>query len=122
MTTFFLIMRRPPRSYLFPYPTLSRSMVAMLRSCGVADRAAASATAGACSVISRRSEEHTSELQSPYVITYDDFFFNYAATTEILSLSLPDALPIYGDHVAELRRSGQGCGFSHCWRMLGDQP
>src|ERR1051325_7019154 len=41
-----------------------------------------------------RSEENTPELQSPYVIHYAVFFFNYAATTEIYTLSLHDALPI----------------------------
>src|SRR5947209_13023117 len=67
---FFLMIRRPPRSTLFPYTTLFRS------------RSAAEAlppgplgyyTGGACDEITlrdnvaawqRRSEEHTSELQS----------------------------------------------------------
>ena len=47
-----------------------------------------------------RSEEHTSELQSPITISYavfclkKIFFFNDTATTEIYTLSLHDALPI----------------------------
>ena len=46
-----------------------------------------------------RSEEHTSELQSPDCISYAVFcfkkiFFNDTATTEIYTLSLHDALPI----------------------------
>ena len=46
-----------------------------------------------------RSEEHTSELQSPSIISYAVFclkknFFNDTATTEIYTLSLHDALPI----------------------------
>ena len=46
-----------------------------------------------------RSEEHTSELQSPTHISYAVFclkksFFNDTATTEIYTLSLHDALPI----------------------------
>ena len=50
--------------------------------------------------VAKRSEEHTSELQSPYVISYAVFclkkiFFNDTATTEIYTLSLHDALPIY---------------------------
>src|SRR5207248_10209750 len=63
---FFLMIRRPPRSTLFPYTTLFRSSqlgillsaffwtyTAMLFLCGwFVDRF--------------RSEEHTSELQSPY--------------------------------------------------------
>src|ERR1039457_7548695 len=54
---FFLMIRRPPRSTLFPYTTLFRSipwrptrrMVSWART----------------PLISHRSEEHTSELQSP---------------------------------------------------------
>ena len=47
-----------------------------------------------------RSEEHTSELQSRVDIAYAVFclkknFFNDTATTEIYTLSLHDALPIY---------------------------
>src|SRR6266705_3833176 len=61
---FFLMIRRPPRSTLFPYTTLFRS--------GTATPAARPAPRRpACSrrVPTRaptRSEEHTSELQSPY--------------------------------------------------------
>src|SRR5207248_11558157 len=58
---FFLMIRRPPRSTLFPYTTLFRSGVALstwtfkvVLTCE-------------CRRISiSRSEEHTSELQSPY--------------------------------------------------------
>ena len=51
-----------------------------------------------------RSEEHTSELQSPSIISYAVFclkknFFNDTATTEIYTLSLHDALPISADAV-----------------------
>ena len=47
-----------------------------------------------------RSEEHTSELQSRVDISYAVFclkknFFNDTATTEIYTLSLHDALPIF---------------------------
>src|SRR3990167_6942991 len=43
----------------------------------------------------RRSEEHTSELQSQSNLLFHIFFFNDPATTEISTLSLHDALPIY---------------------------
>ena len=48
-----------------------------------------------------RSEEHTSELQSHIgisdaVFCLKKFFFNDTATTEIYTLSLHDALPIFG--------------------------
>src|SRR5437879_8382638 len=64
---FFFIIRRPPRSTLFPYTTLFRSRrsrdgagprtgdEARLRSCRPTTRPRRS----------KRSEEHTSELQSP---------------------------------------------------------
>src|ERR1039458_8751451 len=130
---FFLMIRRPPRSTLFPYTTLFRSWryrVATLPS-----------GAGWRGVRGRhRSEERTSELQSlrhlvcrlllekknihTFSYGYDrlrfikpvfigdtiytirtnlakqpKFFFNDTATTEIYTLSLHDALPIYvGGH------------------------
>src|SRR2546421_1590069 len=55
---FFLMIRRPPRSTLFPYTTLFRSASAP----GSWRSAAPPGSAG--TVPSRRSEEHTSELQS----------------------------------------------------------
>src|SRR2546430_11492991 len=52
------MIRRPPRSTLFPYTTLFRSTLAGLRRPGrLPDRGAAQSSGG-------RSEEHTSELQS----------------------------------------------------------
>src|SRR5204863_7954581 len=66
---FFLMLRRPPRSTLFPYTTLFRSYVALARAAGLPARTAA----GLVPVHGRfyyhawaevRSEEHTSELQS----------------------------------------------------------
>src|ERR1039457_7391014 len=54
---FFLMIRRPPRSTLFPYTTLLRSKPAR---CTFGCRAFPSRF-----VEFRRSEEHTSELQSP---------------------------------------------------------
>src|SRR2546430_12766743 len=67
---FFLMIRRPPRSTLFPYTTLFRSLCAPARALAagrdrdglrrgrvVVERAGARASGS-------RSEEHTSELQS----------------------------------------------------------
>src|SRR6266540_5940453 len=56
---FFLMIRRPPRSTLFPYTTLFRSGRP-----GRGDRAPGSAGESAGPGIVPRSEEHTSELQS----------------------------------------------------------
>src|SRR6266705_5095473 len=55
---FFLMIRRPPRSTLFPYTTLFRSP--WWRWPPDADRSTTPNTS------TTRSEEHTSELQSPY--------------------------------------------------------
>src|SRR5256885_5578038 len=81
---FFLMIRRPPRSPLFPYTTLFRSLQrgvvivdvqnAQLQrlACGrvVAGAAATGDQGGGCQGHGQRaqggrSEEHTSELQSP---------------------------------------------------------
>src|ERR1039457_7537495 len=53
---FFLMIRRPPRSTLFPYTTLFRS----IRVCPATREGGELGNKGP-----RRSEEHTSELQSP---------------------------------------------------------
>src|SRR3990167_8370675 len=87
------MIRRPPRSTLFPYTTLFRSL-------------GKQATAGCVRMLNSdveelysilpegRSEEHTSELQSQSNLVCRLFFFNDTATTEIYTLSLHDALPI----------------------------
>src|SRR2546427_6241921 len=59
------MIRRPPRSTLFPYTTLFRSRWRCRRAAGLADRLHAWPCTGAGLVgRGRRSEEHTSELQS----------------------------------------------------------
>src|SRR5258708_39060923 len=60
---FFLMIRRPPRSTLFPYTTLFRSAAPAWNWCSTTVTTARAAS-GASSARSR-SEEHTSELQSP---------------------------------------------------------
>src|SRR2546426_8791698 len=78
---FFLMIRRPPRSTLFPYTTLFRSWsgarslepaldVWSRRDCLVGGGRAHGASFGIRGVVDLpafvgRSEEHTSELQSP---------------------------------------------------------
>src|SRR5215467_15721928 len=68
---FFLMIRRPPRSTLFPYTTLFRShplgqAVGLQRSHGLGDRRRRDLLdRGQPTDRHRRSEEHTSELQSP---------------------------------------------------------
>src|ERR1035437_10617346 len=53
---FFLMIRRPPRSTLFPYTTLFRSVRSNRWRCGWPK--------SRCQPSNHRSEEHTSELQS----------------------------------------------------------
>src|SRR5438132_4610916 len=60
---FFLMIRRPPRSTLFPYTTLFRSRRRPGGNTAGFERAPRSPACG-CSRQSSRSEEHTSELQS----------------------------------------------------------
>src|SRR5438094_3092994 len=60
---FFLMIRRPPRSTLFPYTTLFRSESVISFSRLGGRRTIAGSSIRPTMV---RSEEHTSELQSPY--------------------------------------------------------
>src|SRR5256885_12783568 len=65
------MIRRPPRSTLFPYTTLFRSFIedqdAGILQQGARDRHALLLAAGElqAALAHHRSEEHTSELQSP---------------------------------------------------------
>src|SRR5436309_13277831 len=63
---FFLMIRRPPRSTLFPYTTLFRSVdkSATRAECGANDRATITCFRFDYGGTLWRSEEHTSELQS----------------------------------------------------------
>src|SRR6476469_10096352 len=64
-TFFFLMIRRPPRSTLFPYTTLFRSLP-QTSARHHRERARRADRPGAPAPRHRlRSEEHTSELQSP---------------------------------------------------------
>src|SRR2546422_6814316 len=67
---FFLMIRRPPRSTLFPYTTLFRSVLGRIRGAVTVPHFARAAAPMLSSLIlgatdrAGRSEEHTSELQS----------------------------------------------------------
>src|SRR5438552_13890716 len=62
---FFLMVRHPPRSTLFPYTTLFRSQVAECIRTHCAPGRRALRTSPGSGAQGARSEEHTSELQSP---------------------------------------------------------
>src|SRR5437867_13225815 len=63
---FFLIIRPPPRSTLFPYTTLFRSVSSKWSGTCSPTRSSMVPAGRWRSRCRRRSEEHTSELQSPY--------------------------------------------------------
>src|SRR6202521_4805554 len=93
MPSFFLMIRRPPRSTLFPYTTLFRSPTRgsdshRARWCEQpGGLQAATPLAG--------GDRKSTRLNSSHLrISYAFFFFNDTATTEIYTLSLHDALPI----------------------------
>src|SRR5438094_4729152 len=60
------MIRPPPRSTLFPYTTLFRSRGGSLRGGAVTETGRTGSSAGRLRLHYARSEEHTSELQSPY--------------------------------------------------------
>src|ERR1051326_7053780 len=98
------MIRRPPRSTLFPYTTLFRSVSVWYLSLTGGET-----TSGSCPVLSKkliagRSGEHTAEIQSHSFISVALVFLNDTAATEIYTLSLHDALPICLGLVLELDR------------------
>src|SRR3990167_5396628 len=98
------MIRRPPRSTLFPYTTLFRSSVWLCAGgCAAADsRRAMGVAAGGQGSRDRKSTRLNSSHSQ---ISYSVFFFNDTATTEIYTLSLHDALPIFC-----LAMRGRMCG------------
>src|SRR3990167_5458764 len=100
MPSFFLMIRRPPRSTLFPYTTLFRSalMTTWLYHSGMSSPFL-TVTPFSSRLASDRKSTRLNSSHSQ--ISYALFFFNDTATTEIYTLSLHDALPIcLDDHLA----------------------
>src|SRR3712207_8376264 len=105
---FFLMIRHPPRSTLFPYPTLFRSRVPdgsrLQPSCPAVNRPrqllAANATAhglkaaqASVSGGTRRSEEHTSELQSRQYLVCRLLLEKKKKKTDLVPLNCYNRLP-----------------------------
>src|SRR5258708_34925434 len=90
---FFLMIRRPPRSTLFPYTTLFRSLV----STGVELSMNVPVAVNCC--VAPLVIEGFAGVTA--IDTSVAFFFNDTATTEIYTLSLHDALPISPTAVAK---------------------
>src|ERR1043165_8188345 len=110
MPAFFLMIRRPPRSTLFPSAMLFRSThkaVALL----ALHHEALVVVAGARRVgRGLRSGEAHFETPSPGPYSYAGFFFDDPAPTEIYTLSLRDALPIYAQGRCLASPSPRGAG------------
>src|SRR5574339_142152 len=93
MKFFFLMIRRPPRSTLFPYTTLFRS-AASRPGASARSTSAPTATTSPRPRAAMRDRKSTSLNSSKQGKSYEVFFFNDTSTTEIYTLSLHDALPI----------------------------
>src|SRR3989304_5308337 len=93
MAFFFLRIRRPPRSTLFPYTTLFRSASRARSRAGPASpRTPRRARRRAAR---RATDRKSTRLNSSHgYVSYGVFFFKDTAPTEIYTLSLHDALPI----------------------------
>src|SRR3990172_8359666 len=99
------MMRRPPRSTLFPYTTLFRSSPRSRASS--ARRATPSCTAARNTLWTSCPDRKSTRLNSSHgYISYSLFFFNDAATPEIYTLSLHDALPIFTEVKGFVRQKG----------------
>src|SRR6201987_4245861 len=105
MPAFFLMIRRPPRSTLFPYTTLFRSPASGPARGRMAVKAPRVRSYRATWSL-HRDRKSTRLNSSHQIISYAGFFFNDTATTEIYTLSLHDALPISGERAGE---GADGC-------------
>src|SRR3990167_6140577 len=119
MPSFFLMIRRPPRSTLFPYTTLFRSCTNR-RTWHTAWKRVHFELRVPRAARATEDRKSTRLNSSHSQISYAVFFFNDTATTEIYTLSLHDALPIlhqsknlaYGLEASTFRtsRSASGTG------------
>src|SRR3990172_7002533 len=93
MPSFFLMIRRPPRSTLFPYTTLFRSWSKKMAPSMGMSLSTGMRSGGKPETLT--GDRKSTRLNSSHgYISYAVFFFNDTATTEIYPLSLHDALPI----------------------------
>src|SRR3990167_388977 len=100
------MIRRPPRSTLFPYTTLFRSTILMMKRRGtmVENVSDLAGLAKSQPMIDRKSTRLNSSHSQ---ISYCVFFFNDPAPPEIHPLSLHDALPIYNPDDEASRHHGR---------------
>src|SRR5205823_11649726 len=101
------MIRRPPRSTLFPYTTLFRSRCRARREL----RAGAALMRAAARTVEARSEEHTSELQSlAYLVcrlllekkkknTFQQLYNQYLAYILLFNFTIADRLTFTTYHI-----------------------
>src|ERR1043166_5237801 len=89
------MIRRPPRSTLFPYTTLFRS--SRPANPQIASKQSPFQARNGGGSRGRKPDRKSTRLKSSHVLEnrFPAFFFNDTATTEIYTLSLHDALPIF---------------------------
>src|SRR2546429_839159 len=95
------MIRRPPRSTLFPYTTLFRSedtMVKLFRQNKIVGGLYSSLGQEAVSVGTARSEEHTSELQSRLHLVCRLLLEKKKTRTAVTLPSDTSVLPLFGQH------------------------
>src|SRR3990167_6868767 len=88
------MIRRPPRSTLFPYTTLFRSSLPEIGYFGSTNELSTSISKPPTKSTDRKSTRLNSS-HSQISSFFFFVFFNDTATTEIYTLSLHDALPIF---------------------------
>src|SRR3989338_5354762 len=93
---FFLMIRRPPSSTLFPYTTLFRSFTCYAKTRYRQTEQPCLISPAQDARQDRKSTRLNSSHSSiSYALFFFLFFFNDTATTELYALSLHDALPIF---------------------------
>src|SRR5208283_3990896 len=107
---FFLMIRRPPRSTLFPYTTLFRSSRFEFL-----PRAGAGLGLNRVKLKSRRSEEHTSELQS-----HHDLVCRLLLEKKKTTLITQQQGKVFSDAQSEVQRGIEvvvfACGIPHLFK------
>src|ERR1044072_4872563 len=88
------MIRRPPRSTLFPYTTLFRSLLARMGRRRRDQRTHGNGVLQFSQSFGDRKSTRLNSRHTDISRMTASFFFNDTATTEIYTLSLHDALPI----------------------------
>src|SRR5256885_9958573 len=101
------MIRRPPRSTLFPYTTLFRSRGAVVEQVAQVGIAVGGPDLGP---LHERSEEHTSELQSPCNLVCRLLLEKKKKRAEHDSASMHPWADAHRNYAGSERHSGHPCG------------